>query len=241
MAESSTQTTLSSAIAQKQARKTALLAEKTTLEARIDVIDAAVAALDAEINDLQTTTGSIHEVPTLTALNLVTIILESTGNTLTVTGTGFDAAYTKIAINGTVVTPTTVASATSASCDIDDVLAQTIQTLSITVVNTAPGGGTSAALNLPVVYGAPTLTLLNPDSVVSPAGDTLVTLTGVNFYDDSDVYVNGVLTASSLAGSDLQVTVPGSALATAGIPVSIFVRNPTPGGGSSETLLITVS
>lgn len=243
MAESTSQSTLDGAVFQKQAKKTTLLAEKADLEARITAIDAEVVTLDAAINDLQTTSASIRPLPTLTGLDLTLVELESTGNTLVCTGTGFDAAYTRILVNGVEPTGgTTVNSATECQCVINDVDAQTIQTLAIKIENPAPGGGISSTLNLQVVYGVPTLTSLDVTTVPAGTGDTLVTLTGVNFYAPSVIWLNGSAVATTFVNNTtLQLTVPAAAFVTQGVPASIYVVNPTPGGGTSESQLITVT
>lgn len=240
MADSASLAVINEEIAQKNAQKARLNEEKTTLQARIAAIDLEIANIDAAINDLQVTAGTINPVPTIAGLDLTEVILESTGNSLTVDGTGFVNGETEILLNGS-AQATTFISGTQVSCSIPDAMAQVIGAITVQVRNPSPGGGTSATVNLQVVYGSPTLLTVVPNSLPEGSPDTLITCTGSNFYDDSVVYFNNAPFSTALVSGDLQATVPASALATAGIPVTVRVENPTPGGGASASLVITVT
>lgn len=227
-------------ILQLSAEKTRLEASKSTLESRITLIDDRIAVIDSTINDLQATSGAINTVPAITNLDLSSVVKDSTGNTLTVYGTGFLDPDTVILLNG-LSQSTTYVSSTELTCSIPDALAQTIDTIEVQVYTPAPGGGTSSILNLQVVYGAPSLNVITPNDIPEGSVDQSVTLEGINFYDESEVLLNGVSYTPTLVLGDLVVDVPDALLTTAGVPVTVVVRNPTPGGGSSAAMLITVS
>lgn len=113
-------------------------------------------------------------------------------------------------------------------------------TISVRVVNPAPGGGTSAALSFEVTNGVPTITGLNPSTVAAGSADRAVTVFGSGFVSTSTVKSNGVLVASSyVSGSQLIATIPSSQLLYPGT-VAITVTNPSPGGGTSAPRNLSV-
>ena len=113
-------------------------------------------------------------------------------------------------------------------------------TISVRVVNSAPGGGTSAALAFTVNNGAPTITSLSPASVVAGSPDKTIVITGTNFVSTSTASSNGVLVMTTFTNATtLSAVVPSSALLNPG-SVAITVTNPAPGGGTSAAKTLTV-
>lgn len=111
----------------------------------------------------------------------------------------------------------------------------------VTVTNPTPGGGTSTPpLTLTVNNPLPTLNALSPASKF--AGDTAFTLSlsGTNFNASSVVSINGISRATTFVSTtQLTAQVLASDIATVGSRV-ITVGNPTPGGGISNSLNLTV-
>lgn len=110
----------------------------------------------------------------------------------------------------------------------------------VTLVNPSPGGGTSNAVDFGVLYPTPTIEAFFPDSAFT--ADTAFTLKiyGTGFYDPSVVRWNGV-NRLTVPVSQWEVTAtisPGEMSSPGNATVSVF--NPTPGGGSSNSLTFHV-
>jgi len=112
--------------------------------------------------------------------------------------------------------------------------------ISVRVVNSAPGGGTSAALAFTVNNGVPSITSLNPASVVAGSPDKTITITGTGFVSTSTASSNGVLVMTSYVNATtLSAVVPANHLLNPG-SVAITVTNPAPGGGTSNAKSLVV-
>ncbi len=172
------------------------------------------------------------------------------GFTLTVNGTGFvpssvvrwnGASRTTSFVNGTQVT------ATIPAADI-----ATAGTATVTVVNGAPGGGTSAGQTFTINNPLPALTSISDgvdDLTSTTAGGAQFTLTvnGSNFVNDADplkrsvVRWNGSDRATAFVNSgQLTATILMADIATAGI-ATVTVFNPAPGGGTSGGQAYTIN
>lgn len=87
----------------------------------------------------------------------------------------------------------------------------------------------------------PVISSLSPSSVAAGSGNTTVTVTGTGFVSGTQVLYNGVPLWTSFGGSSTQVavTIPTASLAEPGTGV-ITVFNPSPGGGTSNALPLTI-
>jgi hypothetical protein len=113
-------------------------------------------------------------------------------------------------------------------------------TISVRVVNPAPGGGVSSALSFTVNNPSPSITSLNPSSVVAGSPDKTITITGTGFLPTSAAKSNGVLlTTTYVSGTQLSAVVPSSQLLNPG-SVAITVTNPAPGGGTSAPATLSI-
>jgi streptogramin lyase len=102
-------------------------------------------------------------------------------------------------------------------------------------------GSTSGTLSQVINNPAPTLTSLSQGSATEGDAGFTLTLTGQNFLSSSTVQENGQTVASTfLSSTQLSVTVAGADLAEEGSR-SFTVTNPTPGGGTSNALALTVN
>jgi hypothetical protein len=116
----------------------------------------------------------------------------------------------------------------------------TAGSVSVRVVNSAPGGGTSSALAFWINNALPTISLLNPASVAAGSSDRTVTITGTGFVPTSTAKSNGVLVMTSyVSATTLTAVVPSSHMLNPG-SVAITVTNPAPGGGISAAKGLTV-
>jgi hypothetical protein len=93
----------------------------------------------------------------------------------------------------------------------------------------------------PTPNPVPQISALSPASISSPAINTWVTVTGVNFVPWSVAYWSGSERTTQLVNSTtLHVAIPASDLAKRGT-AQIIVSNPVPGGGNSKAAILTVN
>jgi hypothetical protein len=156
-----------------------------------------------------------------------------------VNGTGF--------INASVVDwagsprATTFVSATEITATINAADIAKGGTFKVTVINPAPGGGTSAASNFVVDDPVPTLISISPSSATHGGAAFTLTATGTNYVSNSVIEWNGVKLITKYVGSTtLTATVPAADIKTAGT-ASVTVVNPAPGGGTSAAKTFTIN
>ncbi len=107
--------------------------------------------------------------------------------------------------------------------------------------NTNYATSTSNGFSLTVNNPTPTLSTLNPTSAQAGGADFALTLTGTNFITNSVVRWDGGNRATTyISSTRLTATIPGTEIAWAH-HTSVAVYNPTPGGGTSNTLQFTVN
>jgi hypothetical protein len=112
--------------------------------------------------------------------------------------------------------------------------------LSIIAVNPSPGGGASNALSFTVNNPVPVLSAISPASITVGAGAFNLTVTGTGFVPGAVVRWKGADRPTTfVSNTTLTAAIPAGDVATIGTaPVTVF--NPTPGGGSSAGLSVTI-
>ncbi|MGD0548908.1 MAG: IPT/TIG domain-containing protein, partial [Terracidiphilus sp.] len=179
-----------------------------------------------------------NPVPAITQITPVSVVVGSVSQMVGINGTGF-VPTTVIDVNGSART-TTYASTTQLVATLTAADVASLGSLSLTAVNAAPGGGTSAVVTVPIVNPPPpTLTSISPN--VGPINTAAtVTLNGTGFMPNSTVAMNGTNMAATLSGSTkLTVKIPASSLTLPG-NLNFTVTTPAPGGGTSASLPYTV-
>ena len=174
--------------------------------------------------------------PAITTVSPASATAGSAAFPLTVNGTGF--------VNGSTVRwngadrMTAFVSATQLTAAITAADIATAGAASVTVVNPTPGGGTSNAVNFPIIQPnpAPGITSLNP-SFANIGGQTFpLIVNGTNFTNGSVVQWNGGdRTTTFVSATQLRTTIPASDIAAAGT-ANIRVFTPAPGGGTTNAL-----
>ena len=180
-------------------------------------------------------------VPVATSLSPASVTAGSPAFELTVSGSGFVSGAT-VQWNGVARTTTFVSSsALKAAIVAADVA--TAGTAQVRVVNPAPGGGTSAALafTIQALAPVPVIATLAPASVVAgnPAFELFVNGTGFvqgatvqwSGADRVTTFVSATQVKAAIAATD--VVNPTNVLVT--------VKNPPPGGGTSNALNFVVT
>ncbi|HWZ46028.1 MAG TPA: IPT/TIG domain-containing protein [Candidatus Saccharimonadales bacterium] len=179
-----------------------------------------------------------NPLPVLSSISPASIPAGSGGFTLTVNGSNFISGDV-VQVNGSSRT-TTFVSGTQLSAAIpagDDAAAGS---LSITVVNPGPGGGTSSSVTLTVINPLPVLSSISPASVPAGSGGFTLTVNGSNFVSGAVVQIDGASrTTTFISDTALNAAITSTDVAAAGTH-SITVVNPGPGGGNSAAAVLTV-
>ncbi len=236
----------------------------TTLTAAITAADILTANLDL-VSVVNPTPGGgtsnavtftvTTPVPSLGSLVPNSAIAGTPAFTMTVNGGNF-INTSEVQWNGANLT-TTFVSATQLTATVPATDIASVGTASVTVFTPtivfsgignaraqgAPSGTTSNALTFTInpVNPVPTLTALSPSSASAGSVGFTMTLTGTNFIASSVAHWNGAALATTFVSStQLTAAVPASDLAFFGI-ASVDVINPTPGGGTSNTLTFTIT
>jgi hypothetical protein len=193
-------------------------------------------------NALSFTITPPNPLPTLVSLSPNIATAGSPAFTITVNGTDF--------VNGAVVQwngsprPTTFVSGTQLTAQITASDVAGVGTANVTVVNPAPGGGSSNTLIFTInaiPNPVPALTGLSPDSGIEGDDPFTLTVTGTDFVAGSTVQWNGSDRPTTFVSST-QLTAQISMADVAGPgTANITVFNPAPGGGTSNALVFTIN
>lgn len=181
----------------------------------------------------------VNPKPRITSLGPDTAPAGSADLPMIVSGDGF-VAVSIVRFNG-VDLPTTYISGSQVSVVVPAAALIAAGVYPVDVVNPAPGGGTSNAVNFTVANPAATVTSLNPAQVLAGGPEFTLTVLGTSFVNGAIVQINGQDRVTTFVSST-QVTaiVPAADIAQAG-NVTVAVVNPGPGGGSAGVapLLVT--
>jgi hypothetical protein len=135
--------------------------------------------------------------------------------------------------------PTTFVSGSAVTASIAAADLATGKIVQVTVRN--PDGGISSPLEFTVSNPMPSLSSFSPTHVSGGGGGFALTLTGSNFVSGASVRWNGVPKATTFVGpTEVQASITSADIAASG-EFGVAVLNPSPGGGSSGTLLFPVS
>ncbi len=100
------------------------------------------------------------------------------------------------------------------------------------------GGGTPPP---PSSNPLPGLTSISPESITAGGIGLTLTVTGQNFISSSGVQCNGAgLATTFMSSTQLSAYIPAASIASGGLE-QITVFNPAPGGGSSNSVVLTVN
>ncbi len=171
-------------------------------------------------------TGLGPQGPKLTSISPSSVASGSADFTLTATGTSF-VSGSVITLNGVGIT-TTFDSVTQLHATVPASKVAVAGTINVGVLDT--GNKLSNELPLTVTgtipSAPPTLTSLNPASVITGSPAITLTATGTNFVNGSKISWNGLaLTTTFVSATSLQATIPVEYLATP-TTVNVAVLNP---------------
>ncbi|HXE74721.1 MAG TPA: IPT/TIG domain-containing protein [Candidatus Xenobia bacterium] len=180
-----------------------------------------------------------NPAPTLTSISPTSTTAGGAQFTLTVNGSNF-VSTSKVCWNGAERTTTFVNSGQlTATIPATDIAAGA--TVTITVNNPTPGGGTSTGQTFTVNNPVPATSGLSPTSATAGGAQFTLTVNGSNFVPTSVVRWNDTNRATTFVNSNqLTATILASDIATGGTP-TVTVFNPEPGGGISGGQTFTIN
>jgi hypothetical protein len=183
---------------------------------------------------------SKNPVPVLTGLSPTSATVGDAAFTLTVTGSGFEVGST---VNWSgAARATTFVSSTQLTAAIPAADLGSAGTAQVTVVNAAPGGGTSPAMSFLIAARnpVPVVTSLSPASIVAGSAAFELSVNGSDFLPFATVQWNGVARPTTfVSGSVLRATIAAADVATAGT-AQVRVVHPVPGSNTSASLPLTI-
>lgn len=184
------------------------------------------------------TLAIVNPAPVLAAVTPLTIAAGSAATTITVTGSGFTAT-SRVHWNGA-ERPTTFVSSTSLTATVSAADAATAGSGAVTVVTAAPGGGTSAAINISITNPTPVVTAVSPSVITAGSPAPALVVTGTNFTAASRVHWNGTERPTTFtSATSLSAVLTASDVAAAG-SANVTVVTPAPGGGTSNALAVSI-
>lgn len=174
-------------------------------------------------------------VPALSALYPNHVQQNDPSTSVALTGTSF-VQTSRVYWDGSTFLQTVYVDDTRLTATVPGSLLTTAGSHAITVVNPAPGGGTSAALTFtidppPAGNPAPTNTDLSPRSLPVGSPDTVVKLIGTGYIPTTQVVAGSqALSAQYVSATELDVLIPAALLA-ADRDITFTTYNSPPGGG----------
>jgi 6-phosphogluconolactonase (cycloisomerase 2 family) len=187
-----------------------------------------------------TTVGG-NPIPAISMISPANDVAGSPAFTMTVYGTNFMPS--SIVNFGGTPEMTTIIDTTQLSAAIPSAATNSTGTVTVTVTNPAPGGGTSNAASFVINGGTnPTPVISSLDPTCAPVGAQSFKLwvTGTNFVPTSVVRWNGAPLSTTFGGNSLFAQVPASNVSATGT-ASISVFSPAPGGGISNSSSFAIS
>jgi hypothetical protein len=177
--------------------------------------------------------------PKITGLNPLNVAVGGPDFTLQVSGMNF--LNNSTATVGGVARALTYVSGTQVNTAVKAADIASVGPVQVAITNPAPGGGTDSSLLFVVNPNpVPVITQLNPSSVAAGSAGFTLTITGTGFVNTSVVTVNGSQFTSIPSGStQLQISIAASDIQNPGNQ-NIVVTNPGPGGGASNTAILSV-
>ena len=185
--------------------------------------------------------GTPNPVPMISSISPPSVTAGSSGFTLQVNGVNFISGAT-VYFGGQART-TTFVNSTQLNANILSSDIANGGTGVVFVFNPLPGGGASTSIGFAVFNPSPSISSINPTSVVAGSAGFTLTVNGSSFVPGSVVNFNGTARSTTYVGqTQLTIAVSATDIANQGT-VSITVTNPAngvAGGGTSDPVMLTI-
>ena len=172
-----------------------------------------------------------NPVPALTTLDPASTLAGSGDTNIALTGSSF-ATNAEVFFDAIELSVSS-ASATSIATTIPASLLKVSGSHNLTVVNGAPGGGTSNIVAFTITNPNVSIASVTPATATAGDGNKTLGIVGSGFVGATSITFNGTLLSSSYTdGSHMSATLPSTLLTNAG-NFPVVATNPAPGGGVS--------
>jgi hypothetical protein len=183
--------------------------------------------------------GGQNPSPTVTTISPTSAPSGGPPFMLTANGTGF-LSGAQVNFNRTALT-TTFVSSTQLTATVQTADIPLPETVEVRVDNPPPGGFGANSVPFTVTLGTypvPTLNFLNPSSILATTPGMVLNASGGNFASTAVLTFNGVPETTTVYNSqELSAVIPASQIGPSNAgTVHVTVSNPTPGGGTSNSL-----
>ena len=172
--------------------------------------------------------------PVLTTLSPSSAVADSPATPLTLTGSAFAPGATVMFDAVNLVVSASTATSISATIPAAQLAGAMAGSHNVTVINPAPGGGTSPGVSFTVTNpSVVSIASVTPSTAMTGAANTSISIVGAGFVGVSTVSFNGTtISTTYVDGTHLTAVIPAALLVAAG-DFNVVVTNPPPGGGVS--------
>lgn len=179
-----------------------------------------------------------NPTPALTTLDPASALAGASDTPLTLSGSSF-APTPSVFFDGTSLTVAT-ATTDTITTTIPSALLKTSGSHNVTVVNAAPGGGTSNAISYTVTNPSVVISSVTPSNALVGDAAKSIAIVGTGFVSATTIAFNGTTVSSTFTDSaHMSATLPASSFTNPGnFPVTAM--NPAPGGGLSSPVTFQV-
>jgi len=212
----------------------------------VEVVNPGQAGIDGGTTLPQYLQVFANGVPVILSFTPSSVLMGSGDTVITINGTNFNP-FSAVTFNGSVavIIPPTTPSSTVLQATLPAADAVNSGFVAVQVINQAPNGGTASA-NLPIAQPLPQITApLVPSPYLLGTSGPLV-INGSGFTTSSTVTLTGLPASSSItivptlnSPTQLQIAIPGNLPANNGT-IGVTVTNPTPLGGTSNSVPLTL-
>ena len=228
-------TTYTSSSALNAAVPASLITAGTTANITVANPDGQISAGGAASQQVSVT----NPAPSLSTIAPPSLYAGSPDTTFTLTGTNF--IPTSMVNAGSTALSTTFVNATQITALAPSTLLESAGSLSFSVSNPPPAGGSSQSLNVTLLQPPAKLATLSPSTATVGSPPGTVTLTGSYFTPSAVVYINTYAAAATtyVSATSLQFAIPAQFLTYSG-NLTVTVRDPASQNFSSNALTLQV-
>jgi trimeric autotransporter adhesin len=183
--------------------------------------------------------GNTTPTPVIASVTPTSLTAGSSAQTITVMGSGFISSSV-IEVGG-VAEVTTYVSSTELTATVPPAQLASGAQLPIVVSNGSTTSSSGTPANLVVNNPSPTISSVSPSVELVNSSSPVVTVTGTNFVSTTAIDINGSARPTTYtSATQASATLTAADLSAAGT-LSLTAVNPTPGGGTSAGVSVTVN
>jgi len=197
-----------------------------------------IAGIADDYTDSLTLIQLLNPIPEVSSLSNLSVLRGSGGETIMLTGSKL--IKTSTAHLGTAPLEATFIDNHNLEIRMPGELLAKAGIYQISVTNPAPSGGISNSIEFHVNNPVPRISAIGPMEVIAGINNLTLNVYGTGFFDDTVMYVNGTSRQPMFVSrTKLEVLLTSEDLKKSGL-ININAFNSEPGGGLSNTAVITI-